>query len=243
VVNTNGDILNVRPQPNTDEPPIGVLAAGRLVDVLDIDEAGQEVDGVATWYLIASGPLEGWISGAFATCTTDEPLPALDGFLLPLSCGTSVGITQGNHSPFSHNGKAAFAFDFGLPADTPLLAMADGVVVLVKDDITPGHPCYSGGGSECANNANYVVLDHGDGTATLYLHLNAPAVAVGDAVLRGAQIGLSGGTGWSTGPHAHVQRQELCSGYWCQSVELSFADVGGDGIPEAGDVVVSENGC
>jgi hypothetical protein len=243
VVGTGGDALNVRPDASTTNAPVGQLAEGRLVDVLSIDEAGQDIAGDTTWYQVESGPLEGWISGAFAECTTDEPLPVPDGYLLPLACGTSVTITQGNHSAFSHNGNAAFAFDFGLTADTPLLSMADGVVTRVKDDITPGHPCYSGGGSECANNANYVLVDHGDATATLYMHLNEPTVAVGDTVLRGEQIGLSGGTGWSTGPHAHVQRQEICGGYWCQSVELAFADVGGDGIPAAGETVVSENGC
>lgn len=243
VAGTGGQPLNVRPTPATSGDPVGQLAEGQLADVTDVDAAGEEIAGDTTWYRVATGPLDGWVSGAFAVCTTDEPAEAPDGYLLPLACGTQASITQGNHSSFSHNGKAAYAFDFSLVADTPLLAMQDGVVVLAKNDIQPGHPCYSGGGSSCANDVNYVVVDHGDATATLYLHLNEASVDVGDTVLRGQQVGLSGGTGWSTGPHAHVQRQELCGSWWCQSLELSFADVGGAGVPAAGDVVVSENGC
>jgi hypothetical protein len=73
------------------------------------------------------------------------------------------------------------------------------------------------------------------------VHLDAPLVSVGEPVYRGEEVGLSGGTGWSTGPHAHVQRQELCGSWWCQSVSTAFTDVGGDGIPVTGQTVTSQN--
>jgi hypothetical protein len=186
----------------------------------------------------------GCVTGPLATddvCNGDAPPPP-PGFLLPLACNRGVTITQGNNSPFSHNGLAAYAFDFGVSLSTPLLAARDGKVILARSDVKPGNPCYSGGGSSCANTVNYVVVDHGDGTATLYLHLNAATVGVGQLVKRGDQVGLSGGTGWSTGPHAHVQRQGLCGSWWCQSVPLSFGDVPG-GVPVTGQVVTSKNGC
>jgi hypothetical protein len=242
VTGTGGAPLNVRATPSTADAPVGQLAAGAFADVTDVTD-GEAIDGETTWYRVSSGPLDGWISGAFASCRTDDPPEALEGFLLPLGCGTSASVTQSNHSSFSHNGKAAYAFDFGLTSNTPLVAMNDGVVILARSDIGPGDACYSGGGSECANTVNYVVVDHGDATATLYLHLNEASVAVGDTVLRGQTVGLSGGTGWSTGPHAHVQRQEVCGSWWCQSVPLDFSDVAGDGVPAAGETVVSENGC
>lgn len=50
-----------------------------------------------------------------------------------------------------------------------------------------------------------VVLDHGDGLRTLYGHLSKLSVASGQKVARGAQLGLTGNTGRSSGPHLHYE--------------------------------------
>lgn len=241
VVNTGGVTLNVRPDPSTAHAPVGTLSPGAIVDVIDVVD-GQDVNGVTTWYEIDDGSRTGFISGAYTACVDpNAPPPALTGFLLPLACGSTVRVTQGNNSSFSHNGGSRYAFDFGLALNTPLVAVEAGVVVAVNESTQPGDPCYSGGGSSCIDKANYVTVDHGDGSNSLYAHINSASVAVGDWVERGQQVALSGGTGYSTGPHAHVQRQTDCGIWWCQSIEMRFADVAGDGIPDGGDTVTSQN--
>ncbi|MGA8442538.1 MAG: M23 family metallopeptidase [Candidatus Sulfotelmatobacter sp.] len=90
------------------------------------------------------------------------------------------------------NGKTSsphLGLDFRVPSGTPVAAMNDGTVLLAR-------PLYFEG--------NFVVLDHGQGLLTLYLHLSGFKVKEGDQVKRGEIVGLSGGTGRATGPHLHV---------------------------------------
>lgn len=79
--------------------------------------------------------------------------------------------------------------DFRVPTGTPVRAMNDGTVLLAR-------PLYYEG--------NFIVIDHGQGLLTLYLHLSEFKAKEGDTVKRGQVIGLSGGTGRATGPHLHV---------------------------------------
>jgi hypothetical protein len=50
---------------------------------------------------------------------------------------------------------------------------------------------------------NTIVLDHGQGIYTIYMHLSKMKVNPGDTVLKGEVIGLVGSSGRSTGPHLH----------------------------------------
>ena len=54
-----------------------------------------------------------------------------------------------------------------------------------------------------ANYGNYVILNHADSFQTLYGHLTSASVSVGTTVAQGSVIGISGNTGYSTGPHLH----------------------------------------
>ncbi len=90
------------------------------------------------------------------------------------------------------NGKAQrphYGLDYRVPTGTAVAAMNKGTVLLAR-------PLYFEG--------NCVVIDHGQGLLTLYLHLSQIDVKEGESVARGQQIGLSGGTGRATGPHLHV---------------------------------------
>ena len=79
--------------------------------------------------------------------------------------------------------------DFRVPSGTPVAAVNSGRVILAR-------PLFFEG--------NCVVIDHGQGLLTLYLHLSKFSVKEGDSVDRGKPIGLSGGTGRATGPHLHL---------------------------------------
>jgi hypothetical protein len=82
-----------------------------------------------------------------------------------------------------HNGA-----DYRAQTGDPIRAAAGGVVRLAKDLF------YSG---------NAVIVDHGAGVFTSYSHLSRIDVTPGQAVARGAVIGLAGATGRVTGPHLH----------------------------------------
>ena len=79
--------------------------------------------------------------------------------------------------------------DYAAPTGTPVSAVNSGTVLLAG-------PLYFEG--------NCVVLDHGQGLLTLYLHLSEIKVKQGEQIERGQELGLSGGTGRATGPHLHL---------------------------------------
>jgi len=61
---------------------------------------------------------------------------------------------------------------------------------------------YSGWGT---GYGRYIEVDHGNGLVTRYSHMSANYVNVGDSVSANQQIGASGNTGRSTGPHLHYE--------------------------------------
>jgi hypothetical protein len=138
------------------------------------------------------------------TCKT---VASPNSYRLPWPAAQSgVELTQDcNDSCCSdHVGVDAYAWDFGVGAAFPVVAARGGTITHLKIDSTNG--C---GSPSCMNDANYIVIDHGDATQSTYLHLQgfslAKGVACGATVTQGQALATTGSTGWSTGVHLHFQ--------------------------------------
>lgn len=102
----------------------------------------------------------------------------------PLPEGKSFGVKRVlNGKPVAqpHTGS-----DYATPVGSPVLAAADGTVVVAEDLFFAG---------------NAVFIDHGNGLFTMYFHLSKITVEVGQEVTKGHALGAVGSTGRSTGPH------------------------------------------
>ncbi len=121
-------------------------------------------------------------------------------YLLPFQSGSSAPVGQGYHGHFSH--KNSYSLDFDLAEGTKVYAARAGVVVEIKEDSRGGckYP-------KCMGMANYITVCHEDGSMANYIHLKHQGSMVnpGDKVEAGQVIGLSGNTGWSSGPHLHFE--------------------------------------
>jgi murein DD-endopeptidase MepM/ murein hydrolase activator NlpD len=96
----------------------------------------------------------------------------------------------GTRRTFNHKVQSVHqGLDFRAETGTPVGAMNSGVVILAREMF------YEGG---------FVVIDHGQGLLTLYMHLSEIKAREGDSVEKRQIIGLSGGTGRATAPHLHV---------------------------------------
>ncbi|MEU1280007.1 M23 family metallopeptidase [Streptomyces sp. NPDC005805] len=112
----------------------------------------------------------------------------LNSFRLPIAGSyVTTGYQTGGSlwSSGSHSGV-----DFRAPMGSSVVAVGSGTVV------------EAGWGGAYGNN---VVLKMNDGTYTQYGHLSSVSVSVGQQVVPGQQLGLSGSTGNSTGPHLHFE--------------------------------------
>ena len=138
-------------------------------------------------YGVAGGS-EGWIPGA------DVPFIGADGFCSPIGSGWERRVTSefGNRiDPITGKRKGHTGMDLAVPTGTPIRAALPGTVTVSK---------YNAGGY-----GYYVMIDHGNGLATLYGHCSKLLAKVGQTVEAGDIIALSGSTGRSTGPHLHFE--------------------------------------
>ena len=110
---------------------------------------------------------------------------------MPVAGIRTVTSNFGNRTdPFLNRAAFHSGMDFRAGTGTPVLAAAAGTVTFAG----------ANGGY-----GKMVEIDHGNGLATRYAHMSQVGVSVGQSITGGQQVGLSGSTGRSTGPHLHFE--------------------------------------
>jgi murein DD-endopeptidase MepM/ murein hydrolase activator NlpD len=206
------------------------------------------------------------ISGAGAGASATYRLPWASGESYPVLQGIRqtdemTGTCSSGCSTHSDRGMS-FAWDFGLPEGTEVLAARAGTVALAQGSWRPDH---CGGLTAIAdaptgfivspligNQANFVTIAHGDGTSALYLHLATVSdgilrkAATGEAVAQGEVLGVNGKTGFTQcSPHLHFQVQATVRADWfTDSIPVRFGDADvvartSDGVPVEGQSYVA----
>lgn len=165
---------------------------GNLENTLHLEISVEQKSNADSIYSLVrygiAGGSEGWIPGA------DVPFIGADGFCSPIGSGWERRVTSefGNRiDPITGKRKGHGGMDLAVPTGTPIRAALPGTVTVSK---------YNAGGY-----GYYVMIDHGNGLATLYGHCSKLLAKVGQTVEAGDIIALSGSTGRSTGPHLHFE--------------------------------------
>jgi murein DD-endopeptidase MepM/ murein hydrolase activator NlpD len=152
----------------------------------DVQVIDKPVDG---WYPLTFGSLTGWASGDYLASGPPDPNIQVE----PVS---SAGWQWPIHGPITSYFGPSHPLGIDIGTETqiglPVVAANDGQVIVA-------------GGDPCCNYGYYVMLQHANGYTTLYGHFSQIEVSVGQWVSRGQEIGKSGNTGHSTGPHVHFE--------------------------------------
>ena len=174
--------------------PIADIATvcGNIEKTLHLEISAEQKSNANSIYNLVrygiAGGSEGWMPGV------DVPFIGADGFCSPIGSGWERRVTSefGNRvDPITGKRKGHGGMDLAVPTGTPIRAALPGTVAVSK---------YNTGGY-----GYYVMIDHGNGLATLYGHCSKLLAKVGQSVEAGDIIALSGSTGRSTGPHLHFE--------------------------------------
>jgi len=191
-------------------------------DNLGVKRVSEMLDADSTRILYKSKPNEKKRVYNFWCVIGDpksQPLTTL--VLPPFLDFKPMKISQGFKGRFSHQSQPGlYAVDIGMSVGTKIVAVKKGVVISTKDD-------YAAAGVSSPfffDKANYVNIMHDDGTYAIYAHLLLGSVKVkkSQMIEAGQVIGLSGNTGYSTGPHLHFAIMHNAKGR-TESIPFKFS--------------------
>ncbi|MEO5852354.1 MAG: M23 family metallopeptidase [Nocardioides sp.] len=142
--------------------------------------------------LVVAAALAASLAGPATAQTQEAARKKMVGYYeMPFPCGQAwTGTTRSDHSPSSR------AIDWNRPDDDgdDVVAAASGTVSVANKTGRTGY-------------GRYVQITHANGEGTLYAHLSAVTVSVGQSVDQGTLIGKVGTTGNSSGPHLHFEER------------------------------------
>jgi len=111
------------------------------------------------------------------------------GFVRPVKGGKITGVYGSRRILNGKKKNPHYGLDIAKPKGSTVRAASAGIVRLA--------------GKNFYYNGNFILIDHGQGLSSYYLHLSKMTVKTGDIVKRGEKIGEIGSTGRATGPHLH----------------------------------------
>ncbi len=168
---------------------------------LTVDSAGRTFFELAT--IRSTTRADSWGYGgqfSWQYGRRGEPVTRAPPYDLPYKSGAYVVSQAARGRTHTDGSGAEFAIDWAMPVGTVVCAAREGTVVALRSDSTLGvkNPKF-------ASSGNFVIIRHEDNTFAEYGHLKRKGVVVwlGQSVARGAVLGFSGGTGYSSGPHLH----------------------------------------
>jgi murein DD-endopeptidase MepM/ murein hydrolase activator NlpD len=212
----NTDALNVRAGPDVNSQVLGALTKGSIVQT-----TGASVNN---WLQVSLSGMTGWMDSAYlasaatlASSTGSSAAPSNSNSTLSAALfgNPTMGTPAGPEAnmtvavaPPGSQGKfvwpvtmrritttfksihQAIDIDQYPAGGNPAVATADGIVTYA-------------GGDACCSYGLYVIVQHKDGFSSLYAHLSKVEVTQGSLLHQGQELGLTGNTGNSTGPHIH----------------------------------------
>lgn len=126
----------------------------------------------------------------------------VDGWVMPLPAGTYQRTSGYGTRTLGGQTRMHYGLDWAAPEGTPIYAAAAGRVIAAH---CTSPTCDRPGSLGTPGSGLVVIIDHGEGVATLYAHAVALAVNAGELVEAGQTIAWVGSTGNSTGNHLHFQ--------------------------------------
>ena len=154
----------------------------KIYDLEDHATKFTYTESTSYWWPIGSKEADGGIYGGTPSCT----------------------YISSKYGPRTVEGQSGYHKGIDIACSNDVIIASKSGTVIAKND---GCPRGSYGSSCGGGYGNYVIIDHGDGTSTVYAHMlkDTVEVNVGDKVNQGQKLGLMGSSGSSTGNHLHFE--------------------------------------
>lgn len=175
-------VLQIRAGKEENKIPVTVASNGRKTQFITLDPSKQELKATGTEKSRVKNALQTGSPEKLHASPFLRPAPGRTTSLFGLKRSYNGGPVESYHK----------GIDISAPQGTPVKSTAKGKVVLTGT-VKEGFQVHG----------NTVIIDHGQGLTSIYMHLSAITVREGESVEAGEMIGRVGHTGVSTAPHLH----------------------------------------